>query len=293
MFGCAQDPSGIFESLSACTASCQSYSCTTAGCYGPYQGTGGTGTFHNPDNPTWGLTACTGTCHHYECVTDTYALSVLPNIYDAGTSSTNGCIQTSGSVNTTIMNQYATLDACTGACVSWQCCSPLGITDNTDMYIYYDITSMNTGQVTAGIQGIIDWTENHPLFTGNVYHLLWWTERWLTYPVFPYTHEVWRFEDIGPSSSPGYASSGADFGTNLYTHQTSYWQNGNPGYVLQSTYAPSGFDTWIDAMNYTGNATHSVHDSFVPNVGIGGWGFTGVVTTKVTILYHWQVLLTI
>ena len=279
MFGCTQDPSGIFESLSACTASCQSYSCTTVGCYGPYQGSGGTGTFHNADNPTWGLTACTATCYHYECVTDAYALLVLPNIYDAGTSSTNGCIQTSGTVNTSIMNQYATLDACTGTCISWQCCEPLGITDNTNMYVYYDITSMNTNQTSAAIQGIIDWTENHPLFTGNVYHLLWWSERWLSYPVFPYTHEIWRFNDIAPSSYPGYATTSAYFGTTDYGHN-SYWFNGNPGHVLKSTYAASGFDTWINGTNYTGNAVHSVHDSFEAGTNCGTWNasWNGVIT---------------
>ena len=262
-YGCIQDASGIFSDLASCTASCQSYSCTTSGCYGPFQGTGETGTY-------LAMSSCTATCYHYECVTDSYVASILPNIYDAGTSSTNGCIQTSGSVNTSISNQYSALTSCTASCVSWQCCEPLGISDNSIMYVYYDITSMNGTQTEAAIKGIIDWTENHLEFTGHVYHLLWWSERWLQYAAFPYTLEAFRFDDSTSSSEPDASGginydSGAKFGTATYGH-ISYWTGSNsPAYVLDTIYDGTfGFDFWTSVGQYNGNATHSIHDSFEP-----------------------------
>ena len=205
--GCVQDPTGQFPDIESCTAVCQSYSCTTQGCLGPFAGTGATGTYVE-----W--SSCTGTCYHYECVTDVTAAAVLPNIYQTGPSSTNGCIQTSG--YTSEPNHYTTLSACTGSCIAWQCCEPLGITDDSVMYVYYDITSMNTAQVQNAIQGIIDWTEQHTEFTGHVYHLLWWTERWLTYPSFAYDKKIYRFEDVSPSSYPGYSNTNANFGAAGY-----------------------------------------------------------------------------
>jgi len=271
-YGCTQDTGGIFSTLESCTASCQSYSCTTNGCYGPFQGTGETGTYLE-------ISSCTATCYHYECVTDMEAVALLPNIYDAGTSSTYGCIQTSGSVNTNISTHYSTLSACTGSCVSWGCCEPTSIGPDSVMYVYYDITSMNPTQTTNAIKGIIDWTEGHPEFTGHTYHLLWWTERWLSYASFPYTKEVWRFGDTMASSFPGPGGVGvtyeprAQFGSLLLGSSSSYWTSSNsPANVLATVYNNStGFDEWIDPVNYTGNSTHSIADSFAPNADLGNW----------------------
>ena len=118
------------------------------------------------------MSSCTATCYHFECVTSSYAASILPNIYDTGNTGTNGCVQLSGSVGTSPnilgFNEYSTLSACTGSCISWGCCEPLGITDNSVMYVYYDITSMDATQTENAIKGIIDWTETHTEFTGEV-----------------------------------------------------------------------------------------------------------------------------
>ena len=142
-YGCQVDSAGTFSTLSACTASCQSYSCTTSGCYGPFQGTGGTGTHLE-------MSSCTATCYHYECVTDVEAVALLPNIYDAGNSSTYGCIQTSGSVNTNISTHYSTLSACTASCVSWGCCEPTAIgfwniveTPAANEAVYTEVAQLN------------------------------------------------------------------------------------------------------------------------------------------------------
>jgi len=120
-YGCVEDVDGIFPSLSACTAQCQSYSCTTNGCYGPFVGTGNTGTYLE-------MSSCTATCYHFECVTSSYAASgILPNDYNSASSgTTNGCLQLPGSGGTSPnalgFNEYTTLSACTASCVSWQCC---------------------------------------------------------------------------------------------------------------------------------------------------------------------------
>ena len=277
--GCIVDNNnGQFNSIGECVTACTSYSCTTEGCLGPYQGTGATGTYVE-------FSSCTATCYHYECVTDNYANSILPNIYNTGITSTDGCVQLSGSVGTSPnllgFNEYTTFSACTGSCISWGCCDPLGITDNSVMYVYYDITSMNSTQCQNAIKGIIDWTESHPEFTGRVEHLMIWSERWLQYPTIPYTMSFGRFEDYNDSSYPDANGnivyvSGADFGTTFYGHSAGYWTGVNaPASTLgslYSSYAVVGlFDTWINPINYTGNATHSIHDSFEPGDNLGNW----------------------
>jgi len=277
-YGCVPDASGIFGSLSACTAECESYSCTTNGCYGPFPGTGNTGTYLE-------MSSCTATCYHYECVTDSYAASVLPNIYETGNTSINGCVQLSGSVGTSPnmlgFNEYTTLGDCTGSCISWGCCEPLGITDNSVMYVYYDITSMNPAQVENAIKGIIDWTETHTEFTGDVNHILIWSERWLTYPTVAYTGSITRFTDsAGPSSSLLSSGGGgtvmeyspaANFGTTSYAHSSGYWTGTNsPANVLSSVYNSSnGFSNWKSPAQYTGVATHTIYDSFTPGTNLG------------------------
>ena len=278
-YGCFQETGDTqFDSLSACTAQCTSYSCTTEGCYGPFQGTGATGTYSE-------LSACTATCYHYECVTDSYATQVLPNIYYSGSNTINGCVQLSGSVGTSPnalgFNEYSTLSSCTASCISWQCCEDLAITPNSVMYVYYDITSMNSIQTQNAIQGIVDWTENHPEFTGHTYHMLWWSERWLTYPNVHYTLDVYRFTDNSPSSYWNPATNqiqyanGSQYATNAYNHQSNYWNGNNSprnvlGSLYQSAVIPTTFIGMTDSTFYSGNATHSIHDSFAPGVTLPG-----------------------
>ena len=277
-FGCQPDNSGIFSTLSACTAQCQSYSCTTEGCYGPFQGTGTTGTYSE-------LSACTATCYHYECVTDSYATQVLPNIYYSGSNTINGCVQLPGSGGTSPnaagFNEYSTLSSCTASCISWQCCEDLAITPNSVMYVYYDITSMNNLQTRNAIQGIVDWTENHLEFTGHTYHMLWWSERWLTYPNVHYTLDVYRFTDNAPSSYWDATTNqiqylnGSGYATGAYNHSNNYWGGTNsPKHVLGELYQTSitygSFAYITDSTNYTGNATHSIHDSFAPGATLPG-----------------------
>ena len=276
-YGCFQESGDTqFDSLSACTADCQSYSCTTNGCYGPIQGTGETGTYLE-------MSSCTATCYHFECVTSSYAASILPNIYSTGNTGTNGCVQLSGSVGTSPnslgFNEYATLSACTGSCISWGCCEPLGITDNSVMYVYYDITSMDNTQTENAIKGIIDWTEIHTEFTGEVHHILIWSERWLAYPSIAYTGKIRRFGDGGAFSSYPNSSNpsiitydaGASFGTTSYGHSSGYWTGTNsPANVLASIYnVTSGIDYWTSPGQYTGLATHTVYDSFTPGTNLG------------------------
>ena len=293
VYGCIQATGDTqFDSLSACTAQCQSYSCTTQGCYGPFQGTGSTGTYHNAENPTWGLTACTASCYHFECVTSSYAASgILPNDYNSTVSgTTNGCLQLPGSGGTSPnalgFNEYTTLSACTGACISWQCCEPLSIGPDSVMYVYYDITSMDATQTENAIKGIIDWTENHLEFTGHTYHMLWWSERWLVYPTIAYNMDGYRFTENSPSSyltDPNNLAAGitydapAQWGYMGFGQGSQYWitSTSRPVEVIREVYHPTtGFDSWISLGNYTGNATHTVHDSFAPgSTGEPGYSY--------------------
>ena len=72
---------------------------------------------------------------------------------------------------------------------------------------------------------------------------------------------------------------------------TGYWVTGNPGYVLTSIYSPMGFDWWTNNTNYTGVATHSIHDSFNAGTQTSSFssafnaitkGWAGVQTASVT-----------
>ena len=109
---------GTHDSMSACTAACQSYSCSTAGCEvwnPPNYGTGGTfidlvscglgciswncedvgvnnqyvdgciqqvgtgGTYFNASNLSWALTACTATCTSWDCMFTPNICTEYPN----------------------------------------------------------------------------------------------------------------------------------------------------------------------------------------------------------------------
>ena len=298
-YGCVQETGDTqFNSLSACTAECQSYSCTTLGCYGPFPGTGTTGTYLE-------MSSCTATCYHFECVTSSYAASgILPNDYNSSSSgTTNGCLQLPGSGGTSPnalgFNEYSTLNACTASCVSWQCCVEDTITPNTVMYVYYDITSMNQTQVTNAMLGIRDWTENNLDFTGHTYHMLWWSERWLDYPSIAYTMDAYRFTDNAPTSyltDPNNLAAGitytsaAEWGWLGYGQGSGYWTSPNnaPNGAISGIYNnTTGFDYWFGAGQYTGNATHTVHDSFQPGFTQASWtngqmtkGYDGVNTAS-------------
>jgi len=298
-YGCVEDVDGIFPSLSACTAQCQSYSCTTNGCYGPFVGTGNTGTYLE-------MSSCTATCYHFECVTSSYAASgILPNDYNSASSgTTNGCLQLPGSGGTSPnalgFNEYTTLSACTASCVSWQCCEPLSIGPDSVMYVYYDITSMDATQTQNAIKGIIDWTENHLEFTGHTYHMLWWSERWLAFPTVAYDMDVYRFTDGVPSSyltDPNNLAAGISYDApaiwgymGFGQSSSAYWTSSTskPVQALRDVYHPTtGFDSWITPGTYNGNATHTVHDSFSPGSTSPTWtngqvtkGYGGVMTAS-------------
>ena len=218
------------------------------------------------------MSSCTASCYHFECVTSSYAASgILPNDYNSGISgTTNGCLQLPGSGGTSPnalgFNEYTTLSACTGACISWQCCEPLSIGPDSVMYVYYDITSMDPTQTENAIKGIIDWTENHLEFTGHTYHMLWWSERWLVFPTIAYNMDGYRFTENSPSSyltDPNNLAAGitydapAQWGYMGFGQGPNYWisNNSRPVSVIREVYHPTtGFDSWTSPLNYNGNA---------------------------------------
>ena len=97
---------GTYDSMSACTGACQSYSCSTAGCEvwnPPNYGTGGT--FID-------LVNCEAGCISWNC-----------EDVGANNASVDGCIQQVGTGGTYFNASSLTLalSACTASCTSWDC----------------------------------------------------------------------------------------------------------------------------------------------------------------------------
>ena len=163
-YGCIGDSGGIFSTLSACTASCTSYTCTITGC-SLTQGNGG----------YTALTACTATCVHYECT------------------ELCGCVEVPGSGNLSLDYAYATQGQCDEGCIAWKCYDDLGLTPNTKLYVLYDTSSMDQNQARNAYWGIQDYLTQQGLIGNAVasddilqQHIHFHNERWLGWHMVPY-----------------------------------------------------------------------------------------------------------
>ena len=110
------------------------------------------------------LTSCTASCISYECqaITPTYS---------------GGCTDIQG---TGVTGTFTSMSSCTGTCISWGCLNNPVETDS-EIYAYYDTTSMDFNAVKDAIVGLEDWTAAMQNFTGNLYHTLVNDERWLSW----------------------------------------------------------------------------------------------------------------
>ena len=160
-----------YTSLTQCQESpCETWNCTANGCL-PQIGSGGT-------YETKAL--CTASCFSYEisCVGDTPTCEPF-NIPYYGTGGTF-----------TGVTQAAALTACTAAtastpCISWVC-NEQSVAQNTDIYVYYDTTSMSFTNTTTAHDAIMQWTTTIPGWTGKIYHTPINNERWLGWAGIPF-----------------------------------------------------------------------------------------------------------
>lgn len=179
---------GTFSSLINCEAACTSFECTSTGCIdvGIMSGTGGTFTYE---------TGCTATCVSYNC-TD-YGCpeqSGTGGTYTASATCTASCqsyeCTTGGCQN---YNQpfmgtggtYIELSSCTGTCIAWSCEDNEDLTV-TDIYAFYDTTSMGLAEVEQAMLGMEAYIANIPNYNGTLRHGLYNDERWLEWAASVY-----------------------------------------------------------------------------------------------------------
>jgi hypothetical protein len=184
---------GTFTDASLCYSSCTSYNCGNWGC-SQYVGTGGT-------YLTEAL--CTGSCISYECLDNGcvgyegsgYTYSSTTDCQDVCVSyeCTTNCCQLwnapfygTGGTFFDYTSSATSLTDCQNECVSWGC-NPQLISQDTDIFAYYDTTSMGFNQVLEAFAGVSAWTQTLNNWSGNIRHVLTSDERWLSWGSIPYT----------------------------------------------------------------------------------------------------------
>jgi hypothetical protein len=198
-WGCSQyvGSGGTYLTEALCTGSCISYECLTNGCVG-YEGSGYTYT---------STTDCQDICVSYECTTNCCELWNAPFYGTGGTFFDYTSSATS-------------LTDCQNECVSWGCNVGL-ISSDTDIFAYYDTTSMGEQNIIDAFIGISGWTQTLSGWSGNIRHVLANDERWLSWASIPYT---------------GQFTGGT----------TSVAANSNGNNILQWAYDEGVYDVWWD-----------------------------------------------
>ena len=181
---------GTYSSLLNCEVACTSFDCTDNGCIdvGVMSGTGGTFTYE---------TGCTATCVSYNC-TD-YGCPEQPGTggtYTASGTCTAACQSyecTTGGCqeyNQPYMGTGGTIElsACTGSCIAWSCGDNQDLTV-TDIYAFYDTTSMGLAEVEDAMFGMEDWVATIPNYQGTLRHGLYNDERWLEWAASVFNDE--------------------------------------------------------------------------------------------------------
>jgi len=164
-WGCSQyvGSGGTYLTEALCTGSCISYECLNNGCVG-YEGSGYTYS---------STTDCQDICVSYECTTNCCELWNAPFYGTGGTFFDYTSSATS-------------LTDCQNECVSWGC-NPQLISTDTDIFVYYDTTSMPTNTIKGAFMGVSAWTQTLSGWSGNIRHVLTRDERWLSWASIPYT----------------------------------------------------------------------------------------------------------
>lgn len=187
----------VFSSITECQQSCETYNCTANGCL-PQIGSGGTYT---------AMTSCTASCYSYEisCLGATPVCEPFnPPYYGTGGTFTGA-------------SANAALIACTAAtattpCVSWVC-NEQSVAENTDIYVYYDTTSMSFSNTVTAHNAIMQWTTTIPGWSGNIYHTPMSNERWLGWAGIPY-HQPTSYGLRDSSSHSPQGPTGTGWGAN-------------------------------------------------------------------------------
>ena len=144
---------------------CESFGCEDNGCL-RQDGTGGTYTT---------MTACTGTCFSYAC-------------QDGSCQPWNEPWYGSGGTYFDVRSPLSALTACTAStipCVAWACGSSY-IPVNTDIYVYYDTTSMSLSNAQVAHNSIEQWAAQMPGYVGTIRHINIADERWVSWATIPY-----------------------------------------------------------------------------------------------------------
>tara|TARA_R110000824_G_scaffold13374_1_gene58392 strand:- start:185 stop:12442 length:12258 start_codon:yes stop_codon:yes gene_type:complete len=186
---------GTFTNASNCYSACTSYQCGNWGC-SPFVGSGGTFLTE---------ALCTGSCASYECLSNGcvsyegsgYTYSSSTDCVDICVSyecTTNCCelwnspFYGTGGTFFNYTSSATSLTDCQNDCVSWGCNQSL-IASDTDIFVFYDTTSMQEQSIKDAFIGVSGWTQTLSGWSGNIRHVLTKDERWLTWGSIPYTGE--------------------------------------------------------------------------------------------------------
>ena len=199
--GCisASSASHTYTALTDCQAECYSYNCEDTGCF--YSGgTGGTYT---------SMTECTASCFSYVCGDDG-AGNPDCTLFNPPYYGTGGTFTAA-----TLADAYSACTAATATsvCTSWAC-NFENVAPNTDIYVYYDTTSMSLANSKTAHNSIMAWTNSIPNWTGNIYHVNMADERWLNWAGIPFQQPTPR--GLRATSSISMDNNGLGYSSSSY-----------------------------------------------------------------------------
>ena len=160
---------------------CESFGCEDNGCV-RQDGTGGTWTT---------MTACTGTCFSYACK-DGSCQPWNPPWYGSGGTYFDA---------TSPLSAFTACTASTIPCIAWACGESY-IPVDTDIYVYYDTTSMSLSNSKVAHNSIEQWAAQIPGYTGTIRHINIADERWVSWPTIPYQQPTPRGLKCGMPATP-------------------------------------------------------------------------------------------
>ena len=237
--GCipATQASHQYTSLNSCLAVCVSHNCHDNGCYAQ-NGTGGT--FTNFDT-------CTASCFSYVCGDDG-AGNPDCTIFNLPYYGTGGTFTAA-----TLADAYTACTAATATsvCTAWAC-NAGSVAPTTDIYVYYDTTSMSFLNAKTAHNSMMDWTALIPDWTGNIYHINIADERWVSWAGIP-------FQQPTPRGLRDTWSGSFDNNGNGYTSSSCPGANCCPRFIQLTAWGQSDPGGYGNGANW--------YDSWDPSVG--------------------------
>ena len=248
--GCitATSASYTYTALTDCQEVCGSHNCTGNGCY-PQAGTGGTYT---------NFVTCTASCFSYVCGDDGFGNSdcTLFNVPYYGTGGTF--------TGATLVDAYSACTAATATsiCTSWAC-NFESVAPNTDIYVYYDSTSMSFANTKTAHNAMMTWTANMPGWTGNIYHINMSDERWVSWAGIPFQQPTPRGLKDGWSIS--FTNNG-----NGYTSSSCPGANCCPRPIQVTAWGQSGASGWGNGANWYDGWDPAVGNLYISSGSLAG-----------------------